>query len=99
MIRTSLLVALAFAVLASVSLADPVSSPVQRARLRATHVPPERTNLRQYLTIPNTYYDRPRFRYPYYDQRGVGRLLWGYGGQTLYKYDTFQPLEGHFRKD
>ena len=31
-------------------------------------------------------------RYPYYDQRGVGKNVYGYGGQTLYKYDTKQHV-------
>ena len=43
--------------------------------------------LRKYLpVIPNTYYDIPKHRYPYYDENGSGRLLYGYGGKTLYKY-------------
>ena len=53
---------------------------------------------RKYLpVIPNTYYDIPRHRYPYYDENGTGRLLYGYGGKTLYKYTVFKPLEGYFR--
>ena len=55
--------------------------------------------LRQYLpVIPNTYYDIPKHRYPYYDENGTGRLLYGYGGKTLYKYTVFKPLEGYFKK-
>ena len=54
--------------------------------------------LRKYLpVIPNTYYDIPKHRYPYYDENGSGRLLYGYGGKTLYKYSVFKPLEGYFR--
>ena len=52
---------------------------------------------RKYLpVIPNTYYDIPKHRYPYYDENGTGRLLYGYGGKTLYKYTVFKPLEGYF---
>ena len=53
---------------------------------------------RKYLpVIPNTYYDIPKHRYPYYDENGTGRLLYGYGGKTLYKYTVFKPLEGYFK--
>lgn len=69
-----------------------------RSRYRATHVPPEKLDLRQMLIIPNTYYDRPRYRYPYYNVNGQGKILYGYGGQSLYKYDTFKPIEGYFRR-
>jgi len=48
--------------------------------------------------LPNTYYSRPRFRYPYYGKDGKGELLYGYGGQDLYQYSIFKPLEGYFRK-
>ena len=52
---------------------------------------------RKYLpVIPNTYYDIPKHRYPYYDENGTGRLLYGYGGEKLYKYTVFKPLEGYF---
>lgn len=55
--------------------------------------------LRKYLpVIPNTYYDIPKHRYPYYDENGSGRLLYGYGGKTLYKYTVFKPLEGYFKR-
>lgn len=37
---------------------------------------------------------RPKYRYPYYDENGVGRLLYGYGDDKLYQYKTFSPLEG-----
>lgn len=54
--------------------------------------------LRKYLpVIPNTYYDVPKHRYPYYDENGTGRLLYGYGGKKLYKYTVFKPLEGYFK--
>ena len=54
--------------------------------------------IRRYLpVIPNTYYDVPKHRYPYYDENGTGRLLYGYGGKTLYKYTVFKPLEGYFK--
>lgn len=37
---------------------------------------------------------RPKYRYPYYDENGVGRLLYGYGDSKLYQYKSFSPLEG-----
>merc|ERR1712038_469110 len=95
--QSSRLLVFAAALLAVALLvqADPV--PVEKSRLRALHVPKEKFQWKKFLVLPNTYYDHPRNRYPYYDQRGVGKNVYGYGGQTLYKYDTFQPLEGFFR--
>ncbi|CAL1679515.1 unnamed protein product [Lasius platythorax] len=40
------------------------------------------------------YFERPRYRYPYYDENGKGKLLYGYGGPELYQYKTYSPLEG-----
>ncbi|VEN43332.1 unnamed protein product [Callosobruchus maculatus] len=40
------------------------------------------------------YFERPKYRYPYYDENGVGRLLYGYGDDKLYQYKVFSPLEG-----
>ncbi|KAK3932586.1 E3 ubiquitin-protein ligase RMA2 [Frankliniella fusca] len=40
------------------------------------------------------YFERPQYRYPYYDQNGRGRLLYGYGGNELYQYRVYSPLEG-----
>lgn len=37
---------------------------------------------------------RPKYRYPYYDENGRGRLLYGYGGPDLYEYRTYSALEG-----
>jgi hypothetical protein len=37
---------------------------------------------------------RPKYRYPYYDENGRGKLLYGYGGPDLYQYKSFSPLEG-----
>ncbi|KAH8373076.1 hypothetical protein KR009_011480, partial [Drosophila setifemur] len=37
---------------------------------------------------------RPKYRYPYYDEHGRGKLLYGYGGPELYQYKTYTPLEG-----
>ncbi len=89
---TLLLLALLALLLAHATLAGPLG----RSQLRATHVPPEKRSLAQLFVWPNSYYDRPRHRYPYYDERGTGRLLYGYGGQTLYKYSVYRPLEGYF---
>ena len=75
------------------------SSPLGKSRLKATHVNPEggKFDLRKLLIWPNTYYDKPLHRYPYYDENGSGRLLYGYGGSDLYKYSVFKPLEGYFK--
>ncbi|XP_055855229.1 uncharacterized protein LOC129918627 [Episyrphus balteatus] len=40
------------------------------------------------------YFERPKYRYPYYDENGKGKLLYGYGGPELYQYKTYTPLEG-----
>ncbi|XP_046752831.1 uncharacterized protein LOC124416042 [Diprion similis] len=40
------------------------------------------------------YFERPKYRYPYYDENGRGRLLYGYGGPELYQYKTYSALEG-----
>ncbi|XP_067002373.1 uncharacterized protein [Anabrus simplex] len=40
------------------------------------------------------YFERPKYRYPYYDENGRGKLLYGYGGSDLYQYKTYSPLEG-----
>uniref|UniRef100_A0A2A4JLM0 Uncharacterized protein n=1 Tax=Heliothis virescens TaxID=7102 RepID=A0A2A4JLM0_HELVI len=40
------------------------------------------------------YFERPNYRYPYYDEQGRGKLLYGYGGPELYQYKSFSPLEG-----
>lgn len=38
--------------------------------------------------------NRPKYRYPYYDENGRGKLLYGYGGPELYQYKTYSALEG-----
>jgi len=48
--------------------------------------------------FPNTYYSRPNYRYPYYDNDGKGYLLYGYGDEDLYEYSIFKPLEGYFKR-
>ncbi|KAG6801370.1 hypothetical protein HZU73_03491 [Apis mellifera caucasica] len=40
------------------------------------------------------YFERPKYRYPYYDENGRGKLLYGYGGPELYQYKTYSGLEG-----
>ncbi|XP_054278693.1 uncharacterized protein LOC129005189 [Macrosteles quadrilineatus] len=40
------------------------------------------------------YFERPKYRYPYYDENGKGKLLYGYGGSDLYQYKSYSPLEG-----
>ena len=73
------------------------SEPLGRSRLKATHVDAKKFSLASLFVWPNTYYDIPKHRYPYYDESGTGRLLYGYGGSDLYRYSVFKPLEGYFR--
>ncbi|XP_055532427.1 uncharacterized protein LOC129722752 [Wyeomyia smithii] len=40
------------------------------------------------------YFERPKYRYPYYDENGKGKLLYGYGGPELYQYKSYSPLDG-----
>ncbi|XP_029725561.1 uncharacterized protein LOC109426667 [Aedes albopictus] len=40
------------------------------------------------------YFERPKYRYPYYDEQGRGKLLYGYGGPDLYQYKSYSPLDG-----
>ncbi|XP_059062703.1 uncharacterized protein LOC131855446 [Achroia grisella] len=40
------------------------------------------------------YFERPNYRYPYYDENGRGKLLYGYGGPELFQYKSYSPLEG-----
>ncbi|XP_065582549.1 uncharacterized protein LOC136041730 isoform X2 [Artemia franciscana] len=42
------------------------------------------------------YYQRPLYRYPYYDNTGRGYNLYGYGGPELFSYSIFQPIEGYY---
>lgn len=85
-------------VIISAAAAAVMSQPLGKSKYRATHVTPEKFDLSRLLVWPNSYYDRPRHRYPYYDQHGTGRVLYGYGGQTLYRYSVFKPLEGYFKR-
>ncbi|CRL03483.1 CLUMA_CG016411, isoform A [Clunio marinus] len=40
------------------------------------------------------YFERPKYRYPYYDINGKGKLLYGYGGPELYQYKSYSPIDG-----
>ncbi|XP_037078017.1 uncharacterized protein LOC119099237 [Pollicipes pollicipes] len=48
--------------------------------------------------VPYPYYQRPKYRYPFYDQHGNGHLLYGYGDKRLYSYTKFKPLEGYSKR-
>ncbi|XP_043224087.1 uncharacterized protein LOC122382599 [Amphibalanus amphitrite] len=48
--------------------------------------------------IPYPYYQRPRYRYPFYDRYGHGKLLYGYGDGHLYTYTQFKPLDGYSKR-
>ena len=47
-------------------------------------------------SLPNTWESRPYLRYPYYDNKGKGYLLYGYGGKELYEYSEFDYLDGWY---
>jgi len=55
-------------------------------------------SIRRAFVLPNTYEEIPRHRYPYYNKDGEGKLIYGYGGQDLYRYSVFKPLDGYFKK-
>ena len=76
------------------------AGPLGQSKIRAVHVPPEksRLTLENLFVWPNSYYDVPRHRYPYYDKKGNGELVYGYGGRSLFRYSVFRPLEGYFRR-
>lgn len=81
--------------------AEPMAKPLGVSNIIANNgdgsVDQPFSNLRSLFVMPNTYYDIPKHRYPYYDENGRGRLLYGYGGKKLYKYSVFRPIEGYFR--
>lgn len=54
--------------------------------------------LRKVYELLYPYYQRPRYRYPFYDHEGNGELLYGYGGPRLFKYTVFKPVEGYLRR-
>lgn len=86
-------------VLIAVTMADPLG----KSKYTAKHVHQNPNNnvlekIQRALVWPNTYYDRPRHRHPYYNHDGTGKLLYGYGGPSLYHYTVFRPLEGYFRR-
>ncbi|KAK4298430.1 hypothetical protein Pmani_029222 [Petrolisthes manimaculis] len=53
--------------------------------------------LRKVYELIYPFYQRPRYRYPFYDHQGNGELLYGYGGRKLFKYTVFKPVEGYLR--
>jgi hypothetical protein len=89
-------VAFALALLVAVAVSLTSGTPLGRSHIRASHVPVN-GDKRKAMAWPNTYYDIPKHRYPYYDAYGRGKLLYGYGGPALYKYTVFRPAEGYFR--
>jgi len=90
------------ALLLVLGLLASIGQPLGRSAKKATHVKPVQEdsgfNWRRLFALPNTYYERPRHRYPYYDSKGHGRFVYGYGGKELYKYTIFKPLEGYFKR-
>ncbi|CAL4111201.1 unnamed protein product [Meganyctiphanes norvegica] len=54
--------------------------------------------LRKVYELFYPYYQRPNYRYPFYDGAGNGELLYGYGGKKLYRYTVFKPVEGYLRR-
>ncbi|XP_076053327.1 uncharacterized protein LOC143032435 [Oratosquilla oratoria] len=56
------------------------------------------SNLKKVYEVIYPYYQRPRYRYPFYDVYGNGELLYGYGGSRLFRYTVFKPVEGYLRR-
>ncbi|XP_037802852.1 uncharacterized protein LOC119597364 [Penaeus monodon] len=54
--------------------------------------------LRKIYELIYPYYQRPKYRYPFYDHQGKGELLYGYGGPQLFRYTVFKPVEGFLRR-
>ncbi|XP_045125000.1 uncharacterized protein LOC123512623 [Portunus trituberculatus] len=54
--------------------------------------------LRKVYEFLYPYYQKPRYRYPFYDGEGNGELLYGYGGPRLFRYTVFKPVEGYLRR-
>lgn len=54
--------------------------------------------LRKIYELIYPYYQRPKYRYPFYDHQGKGELLYGYGGPQLFRYTVFKPVEGYLRR-
>lgn len=79
--------------------ASPSTSTISRA-IRRLGINPKHSNERIFALpqIPYPYHQKPSYRYPYYDEKGYGKLLYGYGGRHLYSYNNFKPLEGYSRK-
>ena len=89
--------ALVLCCLVALSMCLPRPDPLGKSHIRATHVSPYGDKKRNQIVWPNSYYDIPRHRYPYYDAQGKGELLYGFGGPSLYKYTVFKPEEGYFK--
>jgi len=46
----------------------------------------------------NSYFDRPKYRFPYYSPKGIGASSrYGYGNQDVFNYTEFSILEGHYK--
>lgn len=73
------------------------TTPLGRSRYHAYHVINKPKVKRRLFVWPNSYHDIPRYRYPYYDHSGTGKLVYGFGDSDLYHYSIFNPLEGYFR--
>uniref|UniRef100_A0A0K2VF76 Putative LOC101890584 [Musca domestica] n=1 Tax=Lepeophtheirus salmonis TaxID=72036 RepID=A0A0K2VF76_LEPSM len=90
-----------FVFLIFLAISTSKGNPLGKSRIKATHVPPKKFDplrtVKEFFILPNTYYDQPNHRHPYYDSSGTGRLLYGYGGQDLYKYSVYLPIEGYYR--
>ncbi len=98
-LQNRLLLSLCVVLFTLVTFVICVPNPLGLSRTRANHVPPEadlRRNLHKWVW-PNSYYDIPKYRYPYYDEHGNGKLLYGFGGKDLYKYSVFKPIDGYLR--
>ncbi len=74
-----------------------LAKPLGLSWLKATNARSFGDQMKWKFAWPNSFYDIPSYRYPYYDEKGSGKLLYGYGGEKLYKYSTFKPIEGYYK--
>ncbi|ODM96931.1 hypothetical protein Ocin01_09740 [Orchesella cincta] len=60
-------------------------------------LPNTETGFERVLGLGLAFPHPPRHRYPVYDSEGRGSLAYGYGGNEVYPYRVFDPVEGHHK--
>ncbi|CAL8100925.1 unnamed protein product [Orchesella dallaii] len=61
-------------------------------------LPNTETGIERVLGLGIAFPHPPRHRYPVYDSEGRGSLVYGYGGNEVYPYRVFDPVEGHHKR-